>query len=186
MDIRASRDLQGAVHQGIRNKQWNDKFRLERAGRSGLCCRPGGGLQRDYRKNPGVDRRSRGLSFYRRVFKGPWCLQGCRQQTHWVAAGGNKRSASDIRSEHRIIAVTNWLIGHPDAGYDKCAEALEDIGTTSNSIAIIAAGVKRVARWRSANPDGTPEDCSRELGMTLRRVVNCWPSATLWQGNGYR
>ena len=105
---------------------------------------------------------------------------------HWVAAGGNKRSASDIRSEHRIIAVTNWLIEHPDAGYDKCAEALEDIGTISNSIAIISAIVKRVARWRSANPDGTPEDCSRELGMTLRRVVNFWPSATLWLENGYR
>ena len=99
---------------------------------------------------------------------------------HWVAAGGNKRSASDIRSEHRIIAMTNWLIEHPDASYDKCAEALEDIGTTSNSIAIITAKVKRVARWRSANPDGTPEDCSRELGMTLRRVVNIWPSATIW------
>ena len=105
---------------------------------------------------------------------------------HWVAAGGNKRSASDIRSEHRIIAMTNWLIEHPDASYDKCAEALEDIGTTSNSIAIITAQVKRVARWRSANPDGTPEDCSRELGLTLRRVVNCWPSATLWLENGYR
>lgn len=105
---------------------------------------------------------------------------------HWVAAGGNKRSASDIRSEHRIIAVTNWLIEHPDAGYGECAEALKDIGTTSNSIAIITARVKRVARWRSANPDGTPEDCSWELGMTLRRVVNCWSSATLWLENGYR
>ena len=105
---------------------------------------------------------------------------------HWVEAGGNKRSASDIRSEHRIIAMTNWLIEHPDAGYGECAEALKNIGTTSNSIAIITARVKRVARWRSENPDGTPEDCSRELGMTLRRVVNCWPSATLWQGNGYR
>lgn len=105
---------------------------------------------------------------------------------HWLAAGGNKRSVRDIRSEHRIIAITNWLIEHPDAGYEKCAEALEDIGTTSNSIAVISAGVKRVARWRSANPDVTPEDCSRGLGMTLRRVVNFWPSATLWLENGYR
>ena len=105
---------------------------------------------------------------------------------HWVAAGGNKRSASDIRSEHRIIAMINWLIEHPDAGYDKCAEALEGIGTTSNSIAQIAAGVKRVARWRSANPGGTPEDCSRELDMLLRRGINFWPTATLWLENGYR
>ena len=52
--------------------------------------------------------------------------------------------------------MTNWLIEHPDAGYDKCAEALEDIGTTPNSIGINAARVKRVTRWRSANPDGTP------------------------------
>ena len=97
---------------------------------------------------------------------------------HWVAVGGNKRSASDIRSEHRIIAMTNCLIEHPDAGYEKCAEALEDIGTTSNSIAIITARVKRVARWRSAHPDGTSEDCSRELGIPLRKVVNFWSSAT--------
>ena len=48
---------------------------------------------------------------------------------YWVAAGGNKRSASDFRSEHRFIAMANWLIEHPDAGYDKCAEALEDNGT---------------------------------------------------------
>ena len=68
--------------------------------------------------------------------------------------------------------MTNWLIEHPDAVYDKCAEALEDIGTTPNSIGINAVRVKRVTRWRSANPDGTPEDCSRELGMTLRRGVN--------------
>ena len=105
---------------------------------------------------------------------------------HWVAVGGNKRSASDIRSEHRIIAMINWLIEHPDAGYDKCAEALEGIGTTSNSIAQIAAGVKRVARWRSANPGCTPEDCSRELDMLLRRGINFWPTATLWLENGYR
>ena len=68
--------------------------------------------------------------------------------------------------------MTNWLIEHPDAGYDKCAEALEDIGTTPNSIGINATRVKRVTRCRSANPDGTPEDCSRERVMTLRRVVN--------------
>ena len=102
---------------------------------------------------------------------------------NWKQAGGDDRSASDIRSEKRILEMTKWLIEHPDCNYYQCAESLRDLGTTANSIAIYSANVKRIARWRIANPNGTQDDCSKDLGMTLRRVINLWSAATLWMEN---
>lgn len=105
---------------------------------------------------------------------------------NWKQAGGNNRSASDIRSEQRILEITKWLIEHPDCNYYQCAESLSDLGTTMSSIAIYSAKVKKIARWRIANPNGTQEDCSRGLNMPLRKVINYWSASTLWIENGSR
>lgn len=98
----------------------------------------------------------------------------------WNKAGGEARQAKDLKSEDRILTIVTWMAKHPEASDIDCALALKDSNVRANRLPTVRSRVSRIAKWRTAHPDGSQEECARDLNMSVRRVVNMWPSATVW------
>lgn len=98
----------------------------------------------------------------------------------WVKAGGEKRPARDLKSEARILANVTWMVEHPEANDLECAHALKDISLGITTLPILRIRIKKIAQWRIEHPEGSQEACAQDLNLSLRRVVNMWPSATIW------
>ena len=98
----------------------------------------------------------------------------------WKKAGGEARQAKDLKSEARILAIVTWMAEHPGAKDIDCALALKDMGVNAESLPTIKSRIKRIAKWRTAHPEGSLEACAQDLNLSLRKVINMWPSATIW------
>ena len=98
----------------------------------------------------------------------------------WKKAGREARQAKDLKSEARILAIVTWMAEHPGAKDIDCALALKDMGVNAESLPTIKSRIKRIAKWRTAHPEGSQEACAQDLNLPLRRVINIWPSATIW------
>ena len=98
----------------------------------------------------------------------------------WKKAGGEARQAKDLKSEARILAIVTWMAEHPGAKDIDCALALKDMGVHAEGLPAIRCHVSRIAKWRTAHPEGSLESCAQDLNLSLRKVINMWPSATIW------
>lgn len=93
-------------------------------------------------------------------------------------------TSSNIRSEERIYATAKWLVEHPTASPIECANAVKDVGLGAKTIRSTISFIKRIARWKTDKPNETPEDCAKNLGKPLRKIINYWSAVTLWMENG--
>lgn len=98
----------------------------------------------------------------------------------WKKAGGEARPAQDLKSEARILAIITWMSEHPGAKDIDCALALKDITVSTESLYKFRSQVSKIAKWRTAHPEGSQEACAQDLNMSVCRVINMWPSATIW------
>lgn len=98
----------------------------------------------------------------------------------WEKAGGKARSVEDLKSEARLLAIVTWMAEHPGAKDIDCALALKDMGVNVESLRVHKSQISRIAKWRTAHSEGSQEACAQDLNFSLRKVVNMWPSATVW------
>ena len=98
----------------------------------------------------------------------------------WEKAGGDARQACDVKSEAKILNIVTGMANHPGARDIDCALALKDSNVRADRLPTVRYLVSKIAKWRTAHPDGSQEECARDLNMSVRRVVNMWPSATVW------
>ena len=98
----------------------------------------------------------------------------------WEKAGGEARPPRDLKSEARILAIVTWMAEHPGAKNIDCALALKNMNVHASNLYSLRSQVSRIAKWRTAHPEGSQEACAQDLNLPLRRVINMWPSAKIW------